>query len=99
MSYMLSVQLAATWLNTNVPPKLDENQIVLSPIFGAVTIKSVIDQAIAILSVRGNNLVLASTKSTTRQEMENIKNTLDDINNNKLPFVQGPSTCAINYPQ
>jgi hypothetical protein len=98
MAYMLSVQMAATYLDTRVTVAgnvLPPSTIVLSPIFGFRTIQSLLDEANTALA--GGGFVNAGAKSPQRQYFENLKNTFDDINNNRLPFVLGNGVCTPGY--
>lgn len=98
MAYMLSVQMAATWLDVN-SSSLSGDTVVLSPIFGPKKISDLILEADAILADENNKYIIGTMKSPMRQIEENYKNTFDDINNNRLPFVLGSGACGVSYPQ
>lgn len=100
MAYMLSVQMATTFLDTKVPVGgnvLPASTVVLTAYWGPRTIQSLLDEADAALA--GGGTVNAGAKSPQRQYFENLKNTFDDINNNRLPFVLGNDACQAVYPQ
>lgn len=94
MSYMLSVQMAAMWLNAN-NGQVNGGQLIYAPGTGGPsdfkTVNAVI--ALANASLGTDGLVLAGHPQRAYQEA--LKNALDRANNN-LNFVQG-SPCAFTY--
>ena len=99
MAYMLSAQLTATKLDTL--HGLNPNTIVLltpaeAACFGSNTavISTVMSQANSSLCANPNT----TAGSPQRSYQECLKNILDDINNNRLPFVS-PGPCDVSYPQ
>ena len=83
MAYMLSAQLAAMVLNLHNLP-VEGTDIVWSPELGFITIDDLIAQATAALAADGYT---PDGDEPNRTDQENLKDALDDANNN-LNFVQ-----------
>jgi hypothetical protein len=94
MSYMLSVQMAATKLDTL--HGLAASTIVDATAYGLgfISIADLITAADALLASDGN----AISGNAHRAIQEKYKNVFDAINNNQLNFVNGPGTCNVVYP-
>ena len=97
MAYMLSVQLSATSLDVR-HGLLSDGQIVdaTSLGLGYITIGSVRAAANAELNAVGGNLTF--TGNPLRQDQEILKDFLDSVNNNLLPFASA-TPCAVVYPE
>ena len=100
MSYMLSVQLSATSLDVR-HRFLSDSQIVdarsvcnsIGDCFGFVTIGEI--RVLANQSLNDHNLTVSG--SPWRDSQEQMKNFLDDVNNNRLAFASS-SPCSVFYP-
>ena len=94
MSYMLSVQMATTKLDTL--HGLSASTLVDATAYGLgiVSIADLITAADALLAADGN----AISGDPNRTIQEKYKNVFDAINNNLLNFVNGPGTCNVVYP-
>ena len=94
MAYMLSVQLAATSLDVRYA-FLSDSQIVdaRSVGLGIITIGEVRNLANQSL----NDHQITITGDPHRQSQELMKNFLDGVNNNRLPFAS-PTACSVFYP-
>ena len=95
MAYMLSVQLAATSLDTRCA-KLDPTTIVDASSLGLgfITIQSLITAANTELDLLGGNVTF--TGNPLRADEEILKDALDAINNNRLPFAS-KTACKVDY--
>jgi len=94
MSYMLSVQMSATKLDTL--HGLPASTLVDATAYGLgiVSIADLITAADALLAADGT----AISGDPNRTIQEKYKNVFDAINNNQLNFVNGPGTCNVVYP-
>jgi hypothetical protein len=100
MSYMLSVQLSATSLDVR-HKFLSDSQLVdarnvcnsIGDCFGFVTIGEI--RVLANQSLNNNSLTVSG--SPWRDSQEQMKNFLDDVNNNRLAFASS-SPCSVFYP-
>jgi hypothetical protein len=103
MAYMLSVQLAAMWLNVNAVsatyPGVDPSRMIYAPgtnsanFLGFATVGAVMTEANIELGLHGT----AGANDPWRAYQEALKNALDRANNN-LNFVN-QQPCAVVYPQ
>lgn len=88
MRYMLSAQLVATKLAILAgSPALDPDTVIYAPNFGTTTIGAIVALAEAELAA-----------ATTRGYQEQLKDVLDDINNNRVPIIQAAGVCQVEYP-
>ena len=96
MAYMLSVQLSATSLDVR-HNFLSDSQVVdaTSLGLGYVTIGSVRNAANTELNLLGGNITF--TGNPLRADEEILKDFLDAVNNNKLPFASA-TPCGVTYP-
>jgi len=100
MSYMLSVQLSATSLDVR-HKFLFDSQIVdarnvcnmIGDCFGFASIGSI--RVLANQSLNDHSLTVSG--SPWRDSQEQMKNFLDAVNNNRLPFASA-SPCSVFYP-
>src|SRR6185436_16828227 len=97
MAYMLSVQLIATKFDAQYGC-LQRGQLVdaTSLGLGIITIGSVIDAANTELCGIGGNRTFSG--NPLRDDEEILKNFLDDVNNNRLPFASS-TPCTVCYPE
>jgi hypothetical protein len=97
MAYMLSVQLSATSLDMRYN-FLSDGQLVdaTSLGLGIVSIGTLRAAAIAELNGCGNPC-LTFAGNPLRADQEIVKDALDAINNNRLPFASS-SPCGVCYP-
>lgn len=102
MSYMLSVQLAATSLNVRLK-HFPDTQIVDASSYcdsggyclGIISIGNVRFWSDQSLGSAGGNVTISG--SPHRESQELMKNFLDGINNNRIPFAQD-NPCPVVYP-
>jgi hypothetical protein len=97
MAYMLSVQLAATALDVrngylNPATIVDASSVGL----GYVSIQHLINAAISDLTAVDGAMTF--TGNPLRADEALVKNGLDGVNNNRLPFAAPAGTCAVVYP-
>ena len=97
MAYMLSVQLIATTFDVKFRC-LERGQLVdaTSLGLGIITIGSVMNAANTELCGTGGNLTFSG--NPLRDDEEILKNFLDDVNNNRLPFASS-TPCTVCYPE
>lgn len=102
MSYMLSVQLAATSLNVRLRRFPDSQIVDASAIcdssgfcLGLTVIGNVRRLADQSLGNAGGNVTISGSPHRDSQEL--MKNFLDGVNNNRIPFAQN-DPCPVVYP-
>ncbi len=96
MAYMLSVQLSATSLDVHYGSLSDGTIVDARSLgLGFPTIGSIRTAANTELNAPGGSLTF--TGNPLRQDEEILKNALDAINNNRLPFASA-TPCGVCYP-
>ena len=96
MAYMLSVQLSATSLDVRYGSLSDTTIVDARSLgLGFPTIGSIKNAANTELNAPGGNKTF--TGNPLRQDEEILKNALDAINNNRLPFASA-TPCGVCYP-
>ena len=96
MAYMLSVQLSATSLDVRYGSLSDSTIVDARSLgLGFPSIGSIRSAANTELNAPDGNLTF--TGNPLRDDQEILKNALDAINNNRLPFASG-TACGVCYP-